>query len=201
MAAAGKIVPGGPGARPFRRMATARSPCCGDGRGDRHCTKVSPILWYWRGRWAAGGRGTAPVRFGGHPCRRQSAWVSMGVLPLLCAQTNSWFRKWCAARVDHRVGRGSRLRPPLSDPASEAYINVPLASPEPVDFWWNAPELLRVDATVLLRHNAPGAVAAAEVNLPRALEIAGGAEGLWCESHGCDLPQASRRAVDRTGSL
>jgi predicted ATPase len=37
---------------------------------------------------------------------------------------------------------------------------------------WNTPETLRVDAELLLWHAAPGAVAAAEAKLLRALEIA-----------------------------
>jgi predicted ATPase len=37
---------------------------------------------------------------------------------------------------------------------------------------WNTPEVLRVDAELLLRRGTPGAVEAAEAKLRRALEIA-----------------------------
>jgi hypothetical protein len=62
--------------------------------------------------------------------------------------------------------------PPLADLALGANIAVPLPGLEPVDVSWNAPELLRVDAELLLWHAAPNAVTAAEAKLLRALEIA-----------------------------
>jgi hypothetical protein len=62
--------------------------------------------------------------------------------------------------------------PPFADLASDANISVPLPGLEPVDIHWNTPELLRVDAELLLWHDAPGAAAAAEAKLLRALEIA-----------------------------
>jgi predicted ATPase len=62
--------------------------------------------------------------------------------------------------------------PPFADLAPDANIPVPLPGLEPVDVLWNTPELLRVDAELLLWHAAPGAVAAAEAKLLRALEIA-----------------------------
>ena len=62
--------------------------------------------------------------------------------------------------------------PPFADLAPDADIPVPLPGGEPVDVRWNTPELLRVDAELLLWHAAPGAVAAAEAKLLRALEIA-----------------------------
>jgi hypothetical protein len=60
----------------------------------------------------------------------------------------------------------------IPDLMSPANPPVPLPSPELADVLWNTPELLRVDAELLVWHNAPGADAAAEANLLRALEIA-----------------------------
>jgi len=62
--------------------------------------------------------------------------------------------------------------PPFADLVPGADIPVPLPAPGVVDVLWNTPELLRVDAELLLWHAAPGAVAAAEAKLLRALEIA-----------------------------
>ncbi len=62
--------------------------------------------------------------------------------------------------------------PPFADLAPGANIPVPLPDPEPAEVLWNTPELLRVDAELLLWHAAPGAVAAAEAKLLHALEIA-----------------------------
>jgi hypothetical protein len=62
--------------------------------------------------------------------------------------------------------------PPFADLTSDANIPMPLPGPEPVEILWNTPELLRVDAELLLWHAAPGAAAAAEAKLSRALEIA-----------------------------
>lgn len=62
--------------------------------------------------------------------------------------------------------------PPFADLPPDANIPVPLPGSEPVDIHWNTPELLRIDAELLLWHDAPGAVAAAEAKLLRALEIA-----------------------------
>jgi hypothetical protein len=64
------------------------------------------------------------------------------------------------------------LIPPFAGLPSDANISVPLPGPEPVDIHWNTPELLRVDAELLLWHDAPGAAAAAEGKLLRALQIA-----------------------------
>jgi predicted ATPase/DNA-binding winged helix-turn-helix (wHTH) protein len=75
----------------------------------------------------------------------------------------------------------SAFVPPLADVASDANINVPLPGAEPVDVHWNTPELLRVDALLLLWHDAPGAAAAAEAKLLRALEIARGQTALSWE--------------------
>src|ERR1700722_5780954 len=44
----------------------------------------------------------------------------------------------------------------------------------PSDVHWNTPELLRIDALLMVWHDAPGALAAAEAKLLRALEIARG---------------------------
>jgi predicted ATPase/DNA-binding winged helix-turn-helix (wHTH) protein len=60
----------------------------------------------------------------------------------------------------------------LSELMSDRYIPVPLPDEEPEQVLWNTPEVLRVDAELLLWHDAPGAVAAAEAKLLRALEIA-----------------------------
>jgi predicted ATPase/DNA-binding winged helix-turn-helix (wHTH) protein len=61
---------------------------------------------------------------------------------------------------------------PIADLVSQDSIAVPFPGPELADVLWNTPELLRVDAELLLWHNAPGAGAAAEVKLLRGLEIA-----------------------------
>jgi predicted ATPase/DNA-binding winged helix-turn-helix (wHTH) protein len=60
----------------------------------------------------------------------------------------------------------------IPDLLSLGSIPAPLPGPEPADVLWNTPELLRIDAELLLWHNAPGAGAAAEAKLLRALEIA-----------------------------
>jgi predicted ATPase/DNA-binding winged helix-turn-helix (wHTH) protein len=60
----------------------------------------------------------------------------------------------------------------IADLLSQETLPVPLPGPEPADVLWNTPELLRVDAELLLWHNAPGAGTAAEAKLLRALEIA-----------------------------
>jgi predicted ATPase/DNA-binding winged helix-turn-helix (wHTH) protein len=64
------------------------------------------------------------------------------------------------------------LIPPFADLDRDAEIAVPLPREEPIDATWNTPETLRVDAELLLWHAVPGAVAAAEAKLLRALEIA-----------------------------
>jgi tetratricopeptide (TPR) repeat protein len=64
------------------------------------------------------------------------------------------------------------LIPPFADIDFNAHIEVPLPRAEPVDLAWNTPELLRVDAELLLWHDAPGAVTVAESKLLRALETA-----------------------------
>jgi predicted ATPase/DNA-binding winged helix-turn-helix (wHTH) protein len=66
----------------------------------------------------------------------------------------------------------SRIAPFAHLPAG-TNIPVPLPGEPPADLPWSAPELLRVDAMLLLWHHAPGADAAAEAKLLRALEIAG----------------------------
>ncbi len=57
---------------------------------------------------------------------------------------------------------------------SNGNVRMPLPGEEPDLVLWNTPELLRVDAELLLWHDVPGAVTAAEAKLLRALEIARG---------------------------
>ena len=64
------------------------------------------------------------------------------------------------------------LVPPFADVDANAHIGVPLPRAEPVGTTWNTPEVLRVDAELLLWHDASGAVTAAELKLLRALEAA-----------------------------
>ena len=61
---------------------------------------------------------------------------------------------------------------PIAELMSKGNIPVPVPDEEPKQVLWNTPELLRVDAELLLWHDAPGAVVAAEAKLLRALEIA-----------------------------
>ena len=70
---------------------------------------------------------------------------------------------------------------PFAELMSSGNIPVPVPGEEPVEVLWNTPELLRVDAELLLWHDAPGAVAAAEAKLLRALEIARGQSALSWE--------------------
>jgi tetratricopeptide (TPR) repeat protein len=62
--------------------------------------------------------------------------------------------------------------PPFADRPLDATIPVPLPGAEPIDVEWSTPEVLRVQAELLLWHDAPGAAATAEARLLRALEIA-----------------------------
>lgn len=71
--------------------------------------------------------------------------------------------------------------PPFAELPLDANIELPLPRPEPLDVLWNTPEALRVDAELLIWHNPPGAVAAAEAKLLRALEIARGQSALSWE--------------------
>ena len=64
------------------------------------------------------------------------------------------------------------LIPLFFEVESNADLVMPLPHEEPVDVIWNTAEVLRVDAELLLWHDAPGAAAAAEAKLARALEIA-----------------------------
>jgi predicted ATPase/DNA-binding winged helix-turn-helix (wHTH) protein len=64
------------------------------------------------------------------------------------------------------------LIPPFAELDGSADIGMPLPREDPIEVIWNTPEVLRVDAALLLRHAAPGAAAAAEAKLLRALEIA-----------------------------
>jgi len=70
---------------------------------------------------------------------------------------------------------------PLADLVAGASIPMPLPGAEPVDVLWNTPEVLRVDAELLLWHDAQDANVAAEAKLLRALEIARGQSALSWE--------------------
>jgi predicted ATPase len=101
--------------------------------------------------------------------QRTEQWVRCfaGVLRLRSGnESESLVASFMEPRVDlfpvHRI----------ADLLSHESMPVPLPDPELVDVLWNTPELLRVDAELLLWHNAPGAGAAAEAKLLRALEIA-----------------------------
>ena len=72
--------------------------------------------------------------------------------------------------VEPRVDLFSTM--PLARMLSERTVPVPGPEPEPAEALWNTAELLRVDAELLLWHNLPGAVAAAQAKLRRALDIA-----------------------------
>jgi len=61
---------------------------------------------------------------------------------------------------------------PFADLDPGVDVAVPSPGEEPTETIWNTPEALRVDAELLLWHAAPGAAAAAEAKLLRALEIA-----------------------------
>jgi hypothetical protein len=78
--------------------------------------------------------------------------------------------KLAAAFLEPRVNFNSV--PPLAYLTPETNIAVPWPSEEPIQVLWNTPELLRVDAELVLWHAAPGAAAAPEAKLLRALEIA-----------------------------
>jgi predicted ATPase len=67
---------------------------------------------------------------------------------------------------------GNSIVPPFADLPLYARLEVPFPRPEPGDVLWDTPEVLRVDAELLLWHANPGAAAAAETKLLRALEIA-----------------------------
>jgi hypothetical protein len=62
--------------------------------------------------------------------------------------------------------------PPIPDLDRNGAIAVPLPREEPIDAIWNTAEVLRIDAELVLWHAAPGAAAAAEAKLVRAVEIA-----------------------------
>jgi predicted ATPase/DNA-binding winged helix-turn-helix (wHTH) protein len=72
--------------------------------------------------------------------------------------------------VEPRVDLFSTM--PLARMLSERNVPVPSPEPEPAEVLWNTPELLRVDAELLLWHNLPDAAASAEARLLRALKIA-----------------------------
>jgi hypothetical protein len=59
----------------------------------------------------------------------------------------------------------------LSELVSAATISVPLPDEVPSDAPWSLPEVLRVDAELLLWHGGPGAVPAAEAKLQASLEL------------------------------
>ncbi|WP_084788556.1 winged helix-turn-helix domain-containing protein [Bradyrhizobium sp. Cp5.3] len=84
-----------------------------------------------------------------------------------------------ASFVEPRVDP-SRIAP-FADRPIGTHILVPPPGEPPVDLPWSAPELLRVDAMLLLWHRAPGADDAAEAKLLRALEVAGAQSALSWE--------------------
>ncbi|WP_158932469.1 winged helix-turn-helix domain-containing protein [Acidisphaera sp. S103] len=97
-----------------------------------------------------------------------------------------------ASFIESRVDQVSV--PPFADLAFDANIPVPLPGEEHLDRLWNTPELLRVDAALLLWHDAPGAVTAAEERLLRALEVARGQSALsWELRAAMDLAQVWQR--------
>jgi predicted ATPase/DNA-binding winged helix-turn-helix (wHTH) protein len=71
--------------------------------------------------------------------------------------------------------------PPFGAPPPDADFPMPLSDKEPAQVLWNTPELLSINAKLLLWHDAPGAIAAAEAKLLRALEIARGQSALSWE--------------------
>ena len=60
-----------------------------------------------------------------------------------------------ATFIEARLDVGAGL--PFADLAPDAEIAVPLPGPDPVEQLWNTPEILRVDAELLLWHDAPDA--------------------------------------------
>ena len=75
-----------------------------------------------------------------------------------------------AAFVEARIDLSSIAD--LAKMVSQAEKGVPSQSAEDGDALWNSAELLRVDAELLLWHDAPGAAEEAEAKLLRSLEIA-----------------------------
>jgi hypothetical protein len=71
--------------------------------------------------------------------------------------------------------------PPFGVPPPDVDFSMPLSGKEPAQVLWNTPELLSIDAELLLWHDAAGAVMAAEAKLLRALEIARGQSALSWE--------------------
>jgi hypothetical protein len=65
--------------------------------------------------------------------------------------------------------------PPFADLAPDETIGVPRPGAAPIDLHWNTPEVLRLDALLMLRHDLPGD---AETKLLRAQEIARGQNAL-----------------------
>ena len=116
---------------------------------------------------------SAPGRSARRPCRGQSACGAMATSAtraLLELRDGNEREALIASFIESRLDTAGA--PPFADLAPDANIPVPSPGQEPVDVLWNTPELLRVDAELLLWHAAPGAVAAAEAKLLRALEIA-----------------------------
>ena len=125
------------------------------------------------------------------------AWRQIDLLAAHCDGNQHWerWRGWFARVLRLRNGdeaaaltaafiesrSNSVSHPPFSDVPLDAHIPVPLPEPEPVEAQWNTPEILRVDAMLMLWHAASGAVDAAEARLRRALEIARGQAALSWE--------------------
>jgi predicted ATPase/DNA-binding winged helix-turn-helix (wHTH) protein len=91
--------------------------------------------------------------------------------------------------------RADPSRPaPFANLAIEAYVPVPLPGEEPIDLPWSTPELLRLDAMLLLWHGTSGGDAAAEAKLLRALKVARAQKALsWELRAAISLAQLWRR--------
>jgi predicted ATPase/DNA-binding winged helix-turn-helix (wHTH) protein len=75
-----------------------------------------------------------------------------------------------AAFIEPRLDISTIVRLATLDAAP--LLPVPVPEAEPADALWSLPEVLRVDAELLLWHGAPGAMAAAETKLLRSLDVA-----------------------------
>jgi predicted ATPase/DNA-binding winged helix-turn-helix (wHTH) protein len=104
----------------------------------------------------------------GNPRTEQWGRVLAGVIEL--RKEGSERGALITSFVEPRVDLFSTM--PLARMLSDRNIPDPAPEPEPAEVLWNTPELLRVDAELLLWHDLPGAAVTAEAKLLRALEIA-----------------------------